>query len=68
MHRAEGTLTTGTYISVCNLNSNENVAVVEAKGDDYQVLGTKSRNDENSVVRTMLLPAGVFHSYSLVDL
>ncbi|KAF8345444.1 hypothetical protein F5887DRAFT_917419 [Amanita rubescens] len=48
MQRAEGNLTTGTYISICNANSDESVAKVETKGNDYQVLGKKHRNDENS--------------------
>lgn len=64
MRRAEGTLTNGTYISVCNLNGNENVAILEAKGDNYQVLGTKNRNDEK--VCTIPTPAGISYSYSLV--
>jgi len=66
MRRAEGNLTTGTYISICNADSDESVAKVEAKGNDYQVLGIKNRNDENSEVRTISTPTGVFHSYSLV--
>jgi hypothetical protein len=52
MQRAEGNLTTGTYISICN--SDGSVGKVEAKENGYQVLGTKNRNDENTEVRTIL--------------
>ncbi|KAF8349137.1 hypothetical protein F5887DRAFT_1071300 [Amanita rubescens] len=45
MRRGEGTLTTGTYIAICN--DDDSVVKVEAKGNVHQVLGTKNRNDEN---------------------
>jgi hypothetical protein len=66
MRRAEGTLTNGTYISVCNLNGNENVAILEAKGDNYQVLGTNLKNRNDEKVCTIPTPAGISYSYSLV--
>ena len=66
MQRAEGNLTTGAYIVICNLNGNESVGKAEAKGNGYQVLGTKDRNDENPAVRTITTPGGVLYSYFLV--
>jgi len=49
MDRAQGNLTTGTYIGVCNLNSNDIVARVEVKGDgNHRALGGNNRNDEES--------------------
>ncbi|KAF8345446.1 hypothetical protein F5887DRAFT_180939 [Amanita rubescens] len=47
MDRAQGNLTTGIYVAICNLNKDDNVAKVEAQGNGYQILGTKDRNDEN---------------------
>jgi hypothetical protein len=66
MQRAEGNLTTGAYIAICNLNGNESVGKAEAKGNGYQVLGTKNRNDENPEVCSIPTPAGVPYSYSVV--
>ncbi len=67
MQRAEGNLITGTYIAICNPNSDNHVAKAEAKGDGYQVSGTKNRNDENTEVRTMSTPqVSSLYSYSLV--
>jgi hypothetical protein len=66
MHRVEGNLTTGTHISICNWNGNDTIATAEARGDGYQPLGTKDRNDENPKVRTITTPGGVLYSYFLV--
>jgi hypothetical protein len=67
MDRAQGNLTTGIYVAICNLNKDDNVAKVETQGNGYQILGTKDRNDENTEVRyTIPTPTDVFYSYSLV--
>ncbi len=65
--RAEGNLTTGIYVAICNLNKDDNVAKVEAQGNGYQILGTQNRDDENTEVRTARpTPTGVFYSLCLV--
>ena len=54
MHRVEGTLISGTYIPICNSNSDNHVAKVGVKGNGYELLGTKDRNDENAMPRLQL--------------
>lgn len=58
MHRAEGTLTTGTYVAICN--NDGRVIKAESKGNGYHMSGTKNRNEENTEVRTISTLAGIF--------
>ena len=68
MHRAQESLTTGTYVAICNLDKDDSVAKVEAKGNGHALLGTKNRKDENTEVRTLSTLTGMFfiHKSSLV--
>jgi hypothetical protein len=52
MDRAQGNLMTGTYTVICN-HSDHNVAKVEAKGNGFELLGTRDRNDKNTEVGTI---------------
>src|SRR6266550_3457487 len=64
MDRVQGNLTNGTYIAICNMNKDNNVAKVEPKGNGFELLGTTDRNHENTGVCTISTPAGIFYPYS----
>ena len=67
MQRAEGSLTTGTYICVCEPNTVNHVVKVDPKGDgNHRLLSTKDRNDQNTEVCMISTPACFFDSHSLV--
>ena len=66
MRRAEGPLTTGTYIAINRLNNEDLIAKVSSNGTGHDVLGTKNRNDENIEVRTMSATTGISHPSFLV--
>ena len=69
MRRAEGSLTTGTYIAITQVDNRDHISRARSNGVGHDVVGTKDKNDENVEVRTILLTATcISHPYFLVVL
>ena len=53
MRRAEGPLTTGTYIAITSVNDQDQLSRARSNGIGHDVVGTVDRHDENVEVRTV---------------
>ena len=68
MRRSEGSLTTGTYIAITQVDNQDHISRARSNGIGHDVVGTKDKNDENVEVRTILTTTCISHLYFLVVL
>jgi hypothetical protein len=68
MRRAEGSLTTGTYIAITQVDNKDRISRARSNGVGHDVVGTKDKNDENVEVRTILTATRISHPNFLVVL
>jgi len=47
MRRAEGSLTTGTYIAITQVDNKDHISRARSKDVGHEVVGTRDKNDEN---------------------
>jgi hypothetical protein len=68
MHRAEGPLTTGTYLAITRPNNEDLLANAKVRSDGagHEILSTMNRNDKNVEVRTMSAATCISHPSFLV--
>ena len=53
MHRAEGPITTGTYIAITRVNNQDQITKAGRTEIGHEAVGTNDRNDEDIEVRTI---------------
>jgi hypothetical protein len=63
MRRAEGSLTTGTYIAITQVDNKDHISRARSKDVGHEVVGTRDKNDENVEVRTILTATCISHPY-----
>jgi hypothetical protein len=68
MRRAEGSLTTGTYLAVTQMDNKDLFPRARSNGAGHDAVGTRDKNDENVEVRTILTASCISHPYFLMAL
>jgi hypothetical protein len=61
MRRAEGSLTTGTYIAITQVDNKDLLSRARSNGVGHEIVGTRDKNDENVEVRTILTATCISH-------
>ena len=63
MRRAEGPITTGTYLGTTRAGNKDLVPKARSNGTGHEIVGTKDKNDENVEVRTILTATCISRPY-----